>query len=158
MNFLRFLAYLSLAIWIGGIFFFAAVLAPTVFSVLPTRALAGLVVGRSLTALHYIGLVSGVVFLVASLLYGKLRDGGAEPFAARHVLLVLMLAITLYSQFGLGARMLRLRDNMGQIDLVAQDDPRRVEFNRLHHWSTRLEGTVFFFGLGVLFLASRRLS
>jgi len=40
---------LSLVIWIGGLIFFAFVLAPTVFnpSVLPTRQLAGNVVSRS---------------------------------------------------------------------------------------------------------------
>ena len=158
MSLLRFLAILALALWVGGIFFFAAVLAPTVFGVLPTRALAGVVVSHSLAALHWIGLVCGVVFLIASMLHAKRHDGSAEPLAARHVLVVLMLAITLYSQFGLGKRMLRLRDEMGTIDLVAKDDPRRVEFNRMHHWSTRLEGAVFFFGVGALFCASRRLS
>lgn len=157
MTLLRFLMLLALVVWIGGIFYFAAVLAPTVFSVLPTRALAGAVVSRSLTALHYIGIASGVVFLIASMLYARISTGSAEPLAARHLLVFVMLLITLYAQFGLGARMLRLRDSMGQIDLIAKDDPRRVEFNRLHHWSTRLEGTVFFLGLGVLYLASRRL-
>jgi hypothetical protein len=158
MTFLRFVMLLALVVWIGGIIFFASVVAPTVFSVLPTRALAGAVVSRSLTALHYIGLVSGVVFLVASMLHSRLSSGSAEPLATRHVLVFVMLLITLYAQFGLGARMLKLRDSMGQIDSIAQTDSRRIEFNRLHHWSTRLEGTVLFLGLGVLYLASRRLS
>jgi len=32
---------LALSLWIGSIFFFGAVLAPTAFSVLPSRTLAG---------------------------------------------------------------------------------------------------------------------
>jgi hypothetical protein len=44
------------------------------------------------------------------------------------------------------------------IDSVAQDDPRRLEFNRLHVWSTRAEGTILILGLAVLFLTTRRLS
>ncbi len=55
MSLLRFLMMLSLAVWLGGIVFFAFVLAPTVFSVLPTRNLAGMVVSRSLARLHWIG-------------------------------------------------------------------------------------------------------
>jgi len=33
-----------------------------------------------------------------------------------------------------------------------------VEFNRLHVWSTRVEGAVLVFGLGLLYLTARRLS
>ena len=52
MPFLRFLMLLSLVVWIGGLIFFAFVLAPTAFSVLPTSHLAGNVVGRALGKLH----------------------------------------------------------------------------------------------------------
>jgi hypothetical protein len=32
----------------------------------------------------------------------------------------------------------------------------RAEFDRLHEWSTRLEGGVLFLGLGVVILTARR--
>jgi len=41
---------------------------------------------------------------------------------------------------------------------VPHDDARRVEFNRLHHWSTRFEGSVLVLGLALLYLTARRLS
>jgi len=44
------------------------------------------------------------------------------------------------------------------IDEVPHDDPRRLEFNRLHVWSTRIEGTVLVLGLALLYLTARRLS
>jgi hypothetical protein len=44
---------------------------------------------------------------------------------------------------------------MGTIDLVPHDDPRRVQFNRMHVWSTRMESTVFFLGLALFFLEVR---
>ena len=47
---------LSLVVWIGGLIFFAFVLAPTVFAVLPTRQLAGNVVNRSLGILHWMAI------------------------------------------------------------------------------------------------------
>ena len=55
MSFLRFLMLLSLVVWLGGVIFLAFVLAPTAFSpgLLPTRHLAGSIVGRSLDLLHY---------------------------------------------------------------------------------------------------------
>jgi uncharacterized membrane protein len=41
---------LALIAWIGGLIFFSFVLAPTVFTVLPSREMAGNVVSRSLTS------------------------------------------------------------------------------------------------------------
>src|SRR6266849_3856630 len=102
MSFLRFLMLLSLVVWLGGLIFFSFVVAPTLFSVLPTRHLAGSVVSRSLGALHWMGLVSGVVFLISSMIHARLATGSAHPLAARHILLyIIMLALTLISQFGI---------------------------------------------------------
>jgi hypothetical protein len=48
----------------------------------------------------------------------------------------------------------RLRSSMGAIDAVAVNDARRLQFNSLHNWSTRLEGTVLLLGLLTLFLVA----
>ena len=68
-----------------------------------------------------------------------------------------MLVLTLVSMFVVSSRMMALRAEMGVIDTVPQDDPRRVEFNQLHHWSTRIEGSVYLIGLVVLYLTARQL-
>ena len=159
MSVVRFLQLLSLVVWIGGIAFFAFVLAPTVFhpGILPSRQLAGQVVSRSLGILHWIGLTCGVVFLIASMLDSQITTGFTPVFAARNLLVFVMVVLTLISMFAISTRMLELRNDMVFIDNVSHDDPRRVEFNRLHEWSTRLEGAVLLLGLGVIFLTARRL-
>ena len=159
MSFLRFLMLLSLVVWIGGIIFFAFVVAPTVFNpaVLPTRQLAGNVVSRSLGILHWMGLCCGVVFVATSMIDARVVSGSAHPFAPRHIMVCLMIVLTLISMFGIGARMLALRQQMVMIDEVPHDDSRRVEFNRLHVWSTRIEGAVLLLGLAVLFATARRM-
>src|SRR4051812_22400912 len=158
MNILRFVMLLSLVVWIGGIIYFAAVVAPTVFSVLPTRHLAGQVVSRSLGALHWIGIVSGIVYLISSMWYSRLDVGILQPFATRHVLVMLMIALTLISVFVISSKMLTLRADIGVIDDVSPNDPRRVEFNALHRWSTRLEVGVLAMGIAVLYLTGKALS
>lgn len=155
MPFLRFLMLLSLVVWIGGLIFFAFVLAPTAFSVLPTTHLAGNVVGRALSKLHWVAIVSGIVYLISSLLYSRLTDGTAHVLAARHVLLCLMLALTLVSQFGIMPRMDTLRASLGEVTSVPVDNPDRVQFDSLHVWSTRVEGVVLLLGLVVVYLAAR---
>ena len=158
MSVLRFLMLLSLVVWLGGLIFFSFVVAPTVFSVLPTRHLAGSVVNRSLGWLHWMGIFSGLLFLASSMLYAHLTTGVAHPLAARHILLYIMLALTLISQFGISPKMAALRASMGEIDAVPATDPSRIQFNALHLWSTRLEGGVFLLGLVVVYLTAQRLA
>ena len=146
---------LALVVWIGGIIFFAFVEAPTLFTVLPSPRLAGDVVSASLTKLHWIGLVSGVVFLVCSLLYNQLKHARPRPFAASHIFIVLMLALTAISQFRITPKMRSLRAEMQAVDKLPGNDS-RLEFDRLHTWSTRLESGVLLLGLGVVILTARR--
>src|SRR5580700_8518047 len=90
MSFLRYLMLLTLIVWLGGLIFFAFVLAPAAFSVLPTRHLAGTLVGRTLGTLHWMGIFSGIIFLVSSILYSRLSQGTPHVFAAHHILICLM--------------------------------------------------------------------
>jgi uncharacterized membrane protein len=154
MSFLRFLMLLSLVVWVGGLIFFAFVLAPAAFQVLPDTHLAGNVVGRALSKLHWIAIVSGIVFLLSSLLYSRLADGTAHVFAMRHVLICLMLALTLFSQFWIIPHMDTLRAQVGDFATVTLDNPARVQFDALHVWSTRVESAVLLLGLVVIYLTA----
>ena len=148
---------LSLIVWVGGLIFFAFVVAPAAFAVLPTRHLAGNLVGRTLGILHWMGIFSGLIFLASSLLYNQLTRGTPHAFAGRHILIVLMLALTLISQFGIIPRMDTLRASIGEIDSVPPDNPARVQFDALHVWSTRVEGGVLLLGLVVVYLTASAL-
>jgi uncharacterized membrane protein len=155
MSFLRFLTLMSLIAWIGGLIFFAFVLAPTAFQVLsPNTHLAGNIVGRALGKLHWIAIISGFIFLASSLLYSRLTDGTAHLFAMRHVLICLMLALTFFSQFWMIPRMDTLRASVGDFATVTLDNPARVEFDALHAWSTRVEGAVLLLGLVAIYLTA----
>ena len=147
---------LALIVWIGGILFFAFVEAPTLFRVLPTTKMAGDVVSASLIKLHWMGLVSGGIFLVASLLYNWQKHVQLRPFSAIHILVVLMLALTAYSQFSITPRMRVLRADMQLDDNLSPADVRRINFDRLHEWSTRAEEGVLLCGLVVIVLTARR--
>jgi hypothetical protein len=154
MSFLRFLMLLSLIVWIGGIIFFS-VMAPTAFHVLPTRLLAGTLVGNLLTKLHWIAIGSGIVYLISSLVYSRLSDGTAHVFAVRHMLICLMLALTLSSQFWITPRMHTLRAQVANFDAAATlNDAARAQFDALHVWSTRVEVTVLLLGLAVVYMTT----
>jgi len=145
---------LSLVVWLGGLIFFAFVVAPAAFSVLPTRHLAGNVVARSISGLHWIGIIAGIVYLVCSMLYARITAGTPHVFAVRNLIIVLMLALTLISQFAIMPRMDGLRASVGEIDAVPADNPIRMQFDALHVWSTRVEGGVLLLGLVAAYLTA----
>src|SRR5882757_9596277 len=159
MALLRFLMLLALVVWLGGLIFFAFVVAPTVFSpgLLPTRHLAGEIVGRSVGTLHWMGIVSGIVFLISSAIYNRMTVGSTRPFAGRHLLIAVMLLLTIISQFTVSPKMHTIRVEAGVVDNLAPDSPLRMEFDRLHVWSEKFEEAVFFPGLAALFLTARAL-
>jgi uncharacterized membrane protein len=159
MPFLRFLMLLSLVVWLGGLIFFAFVLAPTAFSpgLLPTRHMAGSIVGRSLDRLHYMAIVSGIIFLIASMLYSRMASGNARPLAARHILIVLMLLLTMISQFAISPKMHTIRAEVGVIDALPPNSPLRMEFDRLHVWSEKFEVAVLLLGLVALYTTAQAL-
>jgi hypothetical protein len=148
---------LTLIIWIGGIIFFAFVLAPTLFGVLPTTKLAGDVVNATLGKLHWIGLVCGVIFLTASLFYNWQKHGQMRTFTIAHFFVVLMLALTAYSQFGIMPRMREIRARIDNLRVhPAWDDTVYSEFSIEHKLSTWVEGGVLLLGIGVVGLTGKR--
>ena len=148
---LRTFMLLALIVWIGGIIFFAFVLAPTLFTVLPSH-LAGSVVGPTLTKLHWIGLVAGIIFLICSLAYNFAKHSQFRPFGAAQVLVLVMLLLTAISQFVITPRMRDLRSGPLSTDTNAA----QAQFSRLHAWSTRTEGGVLLLGLIVVVIIARR--
>ncbi|MGA3090736.1 MAG: DUF4149 domain-containing protein [Terriglobales bacterium] len=159
MSFLRFLMLLSLVVWLGGLIFLAFVEAPTAFTpgLLPTRHMAGSIVGHSLDRLHYMAIASGMVFLIASMIYNRLSLGDSRPLAARHLLIALMLLLTVISQFAISPKMHALRADVGVIDNVPPDNPLRREFDRLHVWSEKFEQAVLLLGLIALYATAHAL-
>ncbi len=73
----------------------------------------------------------------------------------RHILICLMLALTLISQFGIIPRMDVLRAKVSDFGAVPLDNPDRVQFDALHVWSTRVESAVLLLGLVVSYLTAK---
>ncbi len=153
MPFLRYIMSLSLVTWIGGILFFAFVMAPILFLVLPSSRLAASVVGPALSRLHWIGIVSGLAFLASSLVYSRYTTGDMKPFAVSHILVTLMLVLTCISQFAITPRLASVRAQTETIN--SAPEALRLQFDALHIWSTRLEGGVLLLGLAVVYLISK---
>lgn len=149
---LRFIEFLSLGLWLGADAFLSFVVAPGAFSILGSRDAAGLMVGYSLARLHFAGIFLGLLFLVARLL--RTRDFASFTTAAA-LCVVLMVILTAASQFTVSSRMERLKKQMVSVQNTSENDPRRIEFNRLHRVSVAYEGAVLLLGFAGMFLLVR---
>ena len=147
----RFLEVFALGTWVGGIIYLSFVVAPGAFATLASRDQAGALVGLILARLHLLGWIAGLVYLGAAVARGKSAAALARPAA---LAVILMLLLTLASQW-VSPRMTALRAQMGSVDQTPMDNPLRVEFNRLHKISVRLEGAVLLLGIAALFLTVR---
>lgn len=147
----RFFQFLALGCWLGSIIFFI-VFTQGIFSVMPTKDLAGAVVGYSLARLHVMGIIAGCVYLIATLAHEKSFAALARPAA---LLVFAMIVFTMVSQYGVIARMDVLRAQMGSVELAPAGSPLLVAFNRLHQYSVRFESAVLLSGLVALFLTAR---
>ncbi len=149
---LRTLEFLALGLWLGSDVFLSFVVAPGAFRVLGSRDAAGAMVGFALGRMHLLGVICGVVFLLARLARARTFASFVAPVA---LCVVLMIALTVASQIGVSPRMAMLRVQMGSIQATAQDSPLLAEFGRLHRISVSLESGVLLAGFGALFLLVR---
>jgi hypothetical protein len=151
-TFLRFLQVFALGAWVGSIIYFSAVVAQGAFRTLPTVDDAGRLVGFTLGGLHYMGVIAAVIYLVASVALGRSFRALGQPAA---ISVILMLAMTLVSQRIVIPRMDVLRAQMGSVAATAASNPLRLEFDRLHGVSVKLESAVLLVGIASLFLTVR---
>jgi hypothetical protein len=146
------LEFLCLSLWLGADAFLSFVVAPGAFAILGNRDAAGMMVGFALARLHFAGIFLGLVFLVARL--ARTHDFGSITNAAA-LCVVLMVLLTAASQFFVSNRMEALKKEMVSVQNTPETDPRRVEFNRLHHRSVAFEGAVLLLGLAGMYLLVR---
>jgi hypothetical protein len=143
----------ALAIWVGGLVFFGFV-AAVAFRTMPTTEIAGQMVRGSLIALHHVGLVCGVVYLLFTLALLATQRDSHPVRAAELALVVVMLVLTGYSEFSVIPRMESDRVALGgDVTKAPEDAPARMHFERLHKVSVRVEGAVLIAGLLMLSLA-----
>jgi hypothetical protein len=138
----------ALSAWLGAAILVAAVVAPAAFAVLPTRSLAGALVGRVLPVLFYGGAAVGVVAAAV----GR----SAQSASSRQVAGALMTITCLVAQLLVAPRIERVRADAGKpIDELAAGDARRTAFGRLHAASVLLLGVAAMAGGAALVLTLR---
>ncbi|HKD52097.1 MAG TPA: DUF4149 domain-containing protein [Candidatus Acidoferrum sp.] len=154
-TFLRAIEFLGLSLWLGSDVFLSFVVAPGAFRILGSRDQAGAMVGYSLNAMHIGGIICGCFLLLARLLRTRTFASLATPAA---LCVVLMIALTVISQFTVSAKMAALRAQMGSIQATSAHSPLLREFTRLHGISVSLESGVLLAGIAAIYLMVREVA
>lgn len=91
------LAAIAIVLWVGSLWAIGFIAAPTLFSALQDRQLAGMLAGRMFTVTAWVGIGCG-----AYLLFHRLVTQGPAAFKQLYFWLVLaMLGLTLIGHFGI---------------------------------------------------------
>lgn len=158
-TFIRQLRVLLLGMWLGAAIFFGAVVAPALFGVLRgadlvnANELAGSIVSRLLSFLNKGGFEIALFALVTGFFVNRNQKVVAR--AVEVLSLAIMAIMTGVSQWVITAKMVALRAAMnGAIDQVPLTDPRRVEFDLLHRYSTTVMMVAMLAGLIAFFVTT----
>src|SRR6266704_1093406 len=152
---LRTIEFLGLSLWLGSDVFLSFVVAPGAFRILASRDQAGAMVGFGLWWMHMIGVVCGIMILLARLVRTRTFASLATPAA---LCVVLMIGLTVVSQHVVSPKMAALRVQMGSIQATAADSPLLAEFSKLHRISVSLESGVLIAGLAGMYLMVKELA
>jgi hypothetical protein len=141
----------AITLWLGAAGFFTTAVAPAAFAVLPTKTLAGEVVGRLLPAVFYSGMVVGVLIIAF-----EIAAHGPWNWRGREGLGALMVVSCAIAQLVVGPRIERLRSEIGvPLETLASDDARRIAFGRLHGISVAWLGLAMLAAVVAMVLAAR---
>lgn len=155
MKFLANSRALLVALWLGSAVFFSFAVAPSVFSVLTSREMAGSVVNRTLAIVNYSGFIIGLILLISSFIFRQ-NIGRIRLWLEQGLLLVLTAACG-FGQFVISAQLHDIREQIGRpIDEVAIDDPLRIAFNNLHGHSITVLSIAMISAIIIFFLLAQR--
>jgi hypothetical protein len=139
-----------LALWIGAATFFSAVVAPAAFAALPTRELAGALVGRVLPVLFITG---GVTAVIALLLEAFARH--AKRRRLRMLMLGIVAVACAIAQLGVAPPIDALRTQLSApLATLPAGSPQRVAFGRLHMMSVAWLAAAMLAGTSAAVLAA----
>ncbi len=142
---------ITLSVWLGAAAFFSAAVAPALFATLPSRTLAGEVVGQLLPSIFYAGILAGLLLIIT-----QWRENREWNWRGRETAGAVMAVACSIAQFAIAPRIERIRAEIGgPIEVLSTDDARRVAFGRLHGASVAWLGVAMLAAIVAAIAAAR---
>lgn len=145
---------LLIGLWLGAAVFFSLAVAPSVFSILPSREMAGFVVNRTLTIVNFSGLAISLILLFMSFI-----PRGQTKAIWAWLQRVLLFAVALACGAGqliIGFYLEEIRKMSDKpISELAADNALKIRFDMWHQYSVWVLMAGMFAALLAFFVISR---
>lgn len=152
MKYLSGLRALLIGLWLGGACFFSFAVAPSAFSVLAERELAGNLVSRTLMIVNFSGIAIGILVIALSFLAASSTKAW-KIWTERFLVLITVIACAV-GQFVITSWLSIVRTQAGvPIEQLAADNPLKMQFDNLHQYSVWVLMTAMTAALIAFFVA-----
>jgi hypothetical protein len=157
ITFIKFLFLISISFWLGSIFFFSSVTAPSVFGTL-SKPEAGTLISVIFNKYYIVQYILGVISILSLLLLIFLHIGNEKKFRIiRLILVLLMFVMTLFS--GIYVRNSAIEAKSEMINSLPGSriyiESEKI-FKSSHRNSVIINGLVFFIGIVILFNIAKK--
>ncbi|GBD39268.1 hypothetical protein HRbin37_01541 [bacterium HR37] len=152
---LFFLFLISIAFWIGSMFFLSLFTAPTVFKVLPQQQ-AGTLISHIFSKYYTVGYICGLIaFITSSVIWFTENNGKRNIYLVRVILIAAMLALMVIAGEIIRPKALEARANIRKLPSTSTDQlEERKRFAKLHTISVAINTTVFLLGVTTVFITA----
>lgn len=144
---------LSIIFWLGSIFFFSFIAAPSIFRVLP-RELAGNVVADIFPKYYYISYICGILALISLLLCvsrGYLPKNRLNLYCL--VLIIIMLGLSIFSGIYLRSKVSSVKQEIRSVEQSSEKiNVLKKRFGKLHGISAIINLIIFTFGIALVII------
>jgi hypothetical protein len=143
-----------LLVWVGMVLAFGILIAPLLFSSLPSRDLAGMIAGRIVSRLDIAAFVAFAGAAALVLLPRYLQELGDEdllgPLRLWGAAVIVALLVCFASSFIVSPKLRTLRATMNApIETLAPDQPERAAYQRAHGISRQFMGLRLLLAIGL---------
>ena len=150
-NFIQWIHFLALSLWIGGIIFLSGIAAPAVHRSMAAKAVAGEIVGNILKKFNGVELTACLLLIVTSFSALRFIQVKKEWCWALIGVILLMGCITSFYAFYLTPQMDLIKEQTPLLNTLSEDHSAKVHFNRFHRLYVSLMGLNLMLALGVLY-------
>ncbi len=149
-NFIQWIHYLALSLWIGGITF-VSIAAPAIHHSMASRAVAGQIVGKILKRLNPIEITCALILLATSFSSFHFVHAKEEWLFYLIAVILLMGFLSAFYAFHLTPRLESLKEQIPTLDALSSAHAAKIEFDRLHQIYVKLMTLNLALGLVVLY-------
>lgn len=150
-NFIRWIHFLALSLWIGGITFLSSIAAPAAHRSMAAKVVAGQIVSNMLKKFNMVELTACLVLMVTSFSAFRFIPFRKEWCWALIGVILLMGCLTSFYAFSLTPQMDSIKEQTPVFDTLPAGHSAKVRFDRLHRMYVRLMGLNLMLALGVLY-------